>query len=82
MFTLSQLRKRTGHDHLVQQLGDLFLYYEETSCISGQHRTLRSAAILGVEYDVCRYVSTGRLPFEEHIDTAQIHNQEENGDCF
>ena len=82
MFTLNQLKRRTAHDHLVQQLGDLFLYYEETRSTSGQHWTLRSAAILGIEYDVCRYVSTGRLPFEEIIDIAHSHDQEENGDCF
>jgi hypothetical protein len=82
MYTLSQLRKRTAHDHLVQQLGDLFVHYEETRSISGQHWTLRSVAILGMEYDVCRYFSTGRLPFEQIINTAHIHDQEDNGDCF
>jgi hypothetical protein len=82
MFTLRELKRRTAHDHLVQQLEDLFLYYEETRSTSGQHWTLRSAAILGIEYDVCRYVSTPRLPFEELIDTAQTHDQEGNGDCF
>jgi len=82
MFTLRQSKRCTAHDHLVQQLGDLFFYYEETRRTSGQHWTLRSAAMLGMEYDVCRYISTGRLPFEELIDTALIHDQEENGDCF
>jgi len=82
MFTLNQLKKRTAHDHLVRQFGDLFLYYEETRSTSGQHWTLRSAAILGIEYDVCRYVSTGKLPFEEITDTAHSHNQEGNRDCF
>jgi hypothetical protein len=82
MYTLNQLRKHTAHDHLVQQLGDLSLYYEETRSTTGQHWTLHSAAILGIEYDVSTYVSRGRLPFEELIDTAQIHDQEENWDCF
>ena len=30
MYTLRQLRKRTAHDHLVRQLGEPFLFYEET----------------------------------------------------
>jgi hypothetical protein len=82
MFTSSRLRKRTAHDHLVRQVGELFLWYEETKSISGQYWVLLSAEHLGITYDVCRCVSTGLLPFEEHIDTACFHDQTENGDCF
>jgi hypothetical protein len=82
MFTLKQLKKRMAHDHLVQQLGELFLYYEETRNTSGQYWTLRSAEIQGITYDVCRFVTEGLLPFEEYIGTNHIHDQEENGDCF
>ena len=82
MFTLRQLTRRTAHDHLVRQLGELFLFYEETRNTSGQYWTLHSAEILGITYDVCRFVNEGWLPSEEHIDTNLIHDQEENGDCF
>ena len=82
MYTLRQLRKRTAHDLLVRQLGELFLFYEETRNTSGQYWTLHSAEILGITYDVCRFVNEGLLPFEEHIDTNHIHDQEDNGDCF
>ena len=82
MYTLRQLKRRTAHDHLVQQLGDLFLYYEETRNTSGQYWTLHSAEILGITYDICRFVNEGLLPFEEHIDTSRTHDQTENGDCF
>ena len=82
MFTLNQLRKRTAHDHLVQRFAELFLWYEETRNTSGQYWVLHSAEYLGITYDVCRYISTGKLPFEELIDTSHYHDQEENGDCF
>jgi len=82
MYTLRQLKRGTAHDHLVRQLGELFLFYEETRNTSGQYWTLYSAEILGITYDVCRFVNEGLLPFEEHIDTNHIHDQEENGDCF
>jgi len=82
MYTLRQLKKRTAHDHLVRQFGELFLYYEETRNTSGQYWVLNSAEILGITYDVCRFVNEGLLPFEERIDTNLIHDQEENGDCF
>ena len=82
MFTLNQSKKRTAHDHLVQQFAELFLWYEETRNTSGQYWVLHSAEYLGITYDVCRYISTGRLPFEELIDTYHYHDQEENGDCF
>jgi hypothetical protein len=82
MFTLSQLRKRTAQDHLVQRFAQLFLWYEETRNTSGQYWVLHSAEYLGIMYDVCRYITMGRLPFEELIDTSYIHDQEENGDCF
>jgi hypothetical protein len=82
MFTLNQSKKRTAHDHLVQQFGDLFLFYEETRNNSGQYWVLHSAEIIGITYDVCRYISTGWLPFEEPIDIALSHDQEENGHCF
>jgi hypothetical protein len=82
MFTLSQSKKRTAHDHLVQQFGELFLYYEETRNISGQSWVLHSTEYLGITYDVCTVISMGRLSFKERIDTFQIHDQEENGDCF
>ena len=82
MFTLRQLRKRTAHIDLVRQLGELSLFYEETRNTSGQYWTLHSAEILGITYDVCRFVNEGLLPFEEHIDMNLIHDQEENGDCF
>ena len=81
-FTLSQSKKHTAHDHLVQQFAELFLWYEETRNTSGQYWVLHSAEYLGITYDVCRYISTGRLPFEELIDTFHFHDQEENGDCF
>ena len=82
MFTLRQSKRRTAHDYLVQQLGELFLYYEETRNTPGQYWTLHSAEILGITYDICRFVNEGLLPFEEHIDTNLIHDQTENGDCF
>jgi len=82
MYTLRQLKARTAHDHLIQKLGELFLFYEETSNTSGQYWTLHSAEILGITYDVCRFVNEGLLPFEEHIDTSLIHDQAENGDSF
>jgi len=82
MYTLRQFKKRTAHDHLVQRLGELFLFYEETRNTSGQYWTLHSAEILGITYGVCRFVNEGLLPFEEHIDTSLIHDQEENGVCF
>jgi hypothetical protein len=82
MFTLRQLKNRTAHDHLVRQLGELFLYYEETRNTSGQYWTLHSAEILGITYNVCRFVHEGWLPSEEYTDTSHIHDQEENGDCF
>jgi hypothetical protein len=82
MYTLNQSKKRTAHDHLVRQFSELFLFYEETRNNSGQYWVLHSAEIIGITYDVCRYISTGLLPFEEHIDTALIQDQEENGDCF
>ena len=82
MQTLKQSKRRTAHDHLVRQFGELFFYYEETRNTSGQYWTLRSAETLGITYDVCRFVNEGLLPFEEHIDTNLIHDQEENGDCF
>jgi len=82
MYTLRQLKRRTAQYHLVRQLGELFLYYEETRNTSGQYWTLHSAEILGITYDVCRFVNEGLLPLEEHIDTNLIHDQEENGDCF
>jgi hypothetical protein len=82
MFTLRQLRKHTAHDHLVQRFGELFLWYEETRNTSGQYWVLHSAEHLRITYDVCRFISTGRLPFEEHIDTFHLHDQEEYGDCF
>jgi len=82
MYTLRQLKRRTAHDHLVRQLGELFLFYEETRNTSGQYWTLHSAEILGITYDVCRFVNEGLLPFEEHIDTSHTHDQTENGDCF
>jgi len=82
MYTLKTLKRRTAHDHLVQQLGELFLFHEETRNTSGKYWTLHSAEILGITYDVCRFVNEGLLPFEEHIDTHLIHDQEENGDCF
>jgi hypothetical protein len=82
MCTLKQLKKRTAHDHLVRQFGELFLYYEETRNTSGQYWTLHSAEILGITYDVSQFGHEGLLPFEEHIDTNHIHDQEENGDCF
>ena len=82
MSTLSQSTKRTAHDHLVQQFGELFLWYEETRNTSGQYWVLHSTEYLGITYDVCRFISTGRLPFEELIDTSHYHDQEENGDCF
>jgi hypothetical protein len=82
MYTLKQLKKRTAHDHLVRQLGELFLYYEDTSNTSGQYWTLHLAEILGITYDVCRFVHEGLLPFEEHIDMHLTHDQKENGNCF
>jgi hypothetical protein len=82
MFTSRQLKKRTAHDHLVQLFGELFLWYEETRNTSGQYRVLHSTEYLGITYNVYRFISTGRLPFEELIDTNHYHNQEENGDCF
>ena len=82
MFTLSQSKKRTAHDHLVQRFGELFLYYEETWNISGQSWVFHSTEYLGITYDVCRFISTGRLPFKELTDTFHYHDQEENGDCF
>jgi hypothetical protein len=81
MYTLNQSKKRTAHDHLVQQFGELFLYYEETKNTSGLYWVLQSAEILGITYDVCRFVSMGLLPFQEHIDKFLEHDQEENGDC-
>jgi hypothetical protein len=82
MFTLRQLKKRTAHNHLVQQFGELFLWYEETRNTSEQHWVFVSTEYLGITYDVCRFISTGKLPFEELIDTYQVYDQEENGDCF
>jgi len=80
VYTLRQLKQCTAHDYLVRQFGELFLYYEETRNTSGQYWTLNSAEILGITYDVCRFIGEGLLPFEEHIDTSHIHDQTENGD--
>jgi hypothetical protein len=82
MFTSIQLKKRTAHDHLVQQFRELFLWYEETRNTSAQYWVLHSAEYDGITYNVCTFVSMGRLPFEELIDTNHSHNLEENGDCF
>jgi hypothetical protein len=82
MYTLRQLKKRMAHDHLVRQFGELFLYYKETRNTSSQYWTLNSAEVLGITYDVCRFVSEGLLPFEKYIDTSLIHDQTENGNCF
>jgi hypothetical protein len=43
---------------------------------------LHTTEYLGITYDVFRYISTGRLPFEELIDTSHYQDWEENGDCF
>jgi hypothetical protein len=82
MFTLRQSKRRRAHDHLVQRFAELFLWYEETRNISGQHWAFHSAEYLGITYEVYRYISTGKLPFEELIDTSHYHDQEENGDGF
>jgi hypothetical protein len=82
MYTLRQSKKRTANDHLVQKFGELFLYYEETKNTSGQYWVFNSTEVLGITYDVCRFVSMGLLPFKEPIDTYHCHDQEENGDCF
>ena len=82
MFTLKQSKRRTAHVHLIQQFTELFLWYKEMRNTSGQYWVLHSAEYLGITYDVCRLVQTGRLPFEELIDMFHIHDQEENWDCF
>jgi len=74
MFTLNQSKKRTAHDHLVRTFGELFLWYEETRNTSGQYWVLHSAKYLGITYVVCRFVSTGVLPFEELIDSYLVHD--------
>jgi len=51
------------HDHLVQRFGELFLWYEEMRNTSGQYWVLHSTEYFGIKYDVCRFVSAGRLPF-------------------
>jgi hypothetical protein len=82
IFTLNQSKKCTAHDHLVQRFGELFFWYEDTRNTSGQYWVLHSAEYLGITYDVCRFVSTCKLPFEDLIDTSHYHDQEENGDCI
>jgi hypothetical protein len=60
---------RTAHDHRVELFAELYTYFEDRRDYYNAALVLHWSDILGLRYDVWRFVSTGLYPSEEHIET-------------
>ena len=82
MHMLRQFTRPMAHDHLVWTLGDLYRYYEETNNTSGRLWVGHSTDIIGIAYDVYRFLLTGLAPTEEVFNTARYRAEVDTQDCL
>ena len=54
-----------AHQAVVETIGDQLQYFKDRHLIHINRTVLLYTVILGIEYDVHRYITTGLLPFEE-----------------
>jgi len=59
---------RTAVDHSVELFAELYTYFEDRQDYYNASLVLHWSDILGLRYDVWRFVSTGLFPSEEHIE--------------
>jgi len=60
---------RTAHDHSIELFAELYIYFEDCHDYYSASLVLHYSEILGLRYNVWRFVSTGISPSEEFIET-------------
>jgi len=66
-----------AHQAVVEVIGDQLRYFEERRLIHIYRVVSLYTIILGIEYDVHWYITTGLLPFEEFSEECPWMDEEE-----
>jgi hypothetical protein len=72
---------RTAHDHVIEQFAELYSYFVDCHDFHSAARVLHCSSIVGLGYDVGRFLLMGLYPSEDHIETWAVVNND-NKDAF